>query len=59
MNTVKPPNSDHIGEGTLVSSQRLVLSQRFFCNVIICDKELGKIELNIHSLIDACLVVVI
>ena len=41
-----------LGTEPLVSSQRLVHSQRFFCKChYFCDKELGKLELKIHSLI--------
>ncbi len=47
------------GMGLLVSSQRLMFSQKFLVNVVICDKEFGKIELKIQSLIDACRIVVI
>ena len=57
--TVKPPNSDRHWEQDFWSLLRgWSFLRGSFVNVIMCDKELGKIKLKIHSLIGACLVVV-
>ena len=53
--TVKPPNSDRIGDGTFSLLPEVGPLIGSSVNAIICDKALGKIELKVHPLMHVLL----